>query len=152
MPAGRPTGHVNIPAQVERIAVGQALQPVWENELGGVTFAVAGANPRFVKWAPAETTLNLTAEAARLRWAVPFTSVPEVLGEGADERGAWLVTAALPGEHAVSETWQRDPGAAVRGIGRGLRALHEAVGRQYSVQFKLFARRHGEAHSQRIAS
>ena len=108
MPAGRPTGHVNIPAQVERIAAGQALQPVWENELGGVTFAVAGANPRFVKWAPAETTLNLTAEAARLRWARPSRRCRRFTGK--------------------------------------------AVGRQYFVQFKLFARRHGEAHPKRIAS
>jgi kanamycin kinase len=51
--------------------------------------------------------------------------VPRVLDHGHDPEGSWLVTAALPGEGAVSPRWKADPAAAVAAIGEGLRALHD---------------------------
>jgi kanamycin kinase len=53
--------------------------------------------------------------------------VPRVVGEGADETGAWIVTAGLPGRMAVDDHWKRDPDTAVRAIGTGLRALHDEL-------------------------
>jgi len=38
-----------------------------------------------------------------------------------------LVTAALPGDNAVTDRWTSQPAAAVTAIGEGLRALHEAL-------------------------
>jgi kanamycin kinase len=103
-------------------------EPVWENQLGGITFRLGdGPAARFVKWAPRNCGLELQPEAERIRWAAPFTPVPRVLAEGEDDDGAWLVTSALPGTSAVDERWRRDPAVAVHAIGAGLRALHDAL-------------------------
>jgi kanamycin kinase len=53
--------------------------------------------------------------------------VPRPLAHGADAEGSWLVTAALPGQNAVSPQWTARPEVAVRAIGEGLRALHDAL-------------------------
>lgn len=122
------------------------VEAVWVNGLGGVTFAVLehGRPVAYVKWMPptaevegphdAEARmLDLTVEAARLRWAGRFTPVPEVLAVGhADADGPrageqWLVTRALPGRSAVDPRWLADPRTAVRAVGAGLRALHDAL-------------------------
>ena len=118
---------VDIPAAVQQVAAGRSLRLVWENERGGLTFAVEdGGAPCFVKWAPAGSGLELGAEADRLTWARRFTAVPAVLDLGDDGDGAWLVTTPLPGTSAVDPRWTADPAAAVRGIGQGLRGLHDA--------------------------
>ena len=117
-----------IPAPVLALAGGEAVRPVWVNELGGITFEIgAGGRRRFVKWAPAGSGLDLAAEAARLAWAVAFTPVPRLLGQGADGTGSWLVTSALAGEMAVTARWKAEPYTAVAAIGAGLRAMHEAL-------------------------
>jgi kanamycin kinase len=98
---------------------------VWLNEIGGQTFEVGGGDDRFfVKWSPAD---DLSVEAARMRWAAPFTPVPKVLDHGSDDDGWWLVTTPLPGTSAVNARWKAEPAAAVTGIGEGLRALHDAL-------------------------
>ena len=50
-----------------------------------------------------------------------------MLSVGADSEGSWLVTAALPGQNAVSQRWLADPRTAVTAIGEGLRAMHDAL-------------------------
>jgi len=62
-----------------------------------------------------------------MTWAVPYTPVPRVLGQGADSEGSWLITAALPGHNAVSQRWLADPRTAVTAIGEGLSAMHDAL-------------------------
>ena len=116
-----------IPAAVTRLADGQQSRLVWENE-DALTFEL-GHDPdrRFVKWAPPSSSLDLTAEAARMTWAAPFTPVPRVLACEADQDGRWLVTAALPGSCAVQKRWKAEPATAVRAIGEGLRAMHDAM-------------------------
>jgi aminoglycoside phosphotransferase len=94
-----PDADVVVPAAVAAAAADQAVRLVWR---------------------------NLAAEAERLAWAAPFHPVPRVIAHGADATGSWLVTAALPGENAVSPRWVGDPATAVRAIGAGLRALHTA--------------------------
>ena len=99
----------------------------WENE-DALPFEVGDGPDRcFVKWAPAGSRVDLTAEAARMTWAVAYIPVPRVLGLGADGDGSWLVTAALPGHSAVSPRWLADPRTAVTAIGEGLRAMHDAL-------------------------
>jgi kanamycin kinase len=125
MVAGPPPTDVQVPARVVAVAAGRPVRPVWENELGGLTFEVGGRC--FVKWAPAGSGLDLAREAARLAWAVEYVAVPRVLDQGADDDGAWLVTAALPGRSAVDPRWRAEPRTAVVAIGEGLRALHETL-------------------------
>jgi kanamycin kinase len=119
---------VTVPAAVASAARGGRLDLVWVNEAGGLAFA-AGEGPgrRFIKWAPAGSGLDLSGEADRMTWAGRYHPVPRPLAQGHDDEGAWLVTAALPGENAVSARWAADPATAVTAIGEGLRALHEAL-------------------------
>jgi kanamycin kinase len=129
---------VVVPAAVRALAGEHRLRPVWCNELGGLTFALSdghgpgdgdgrGAPVRFVKWTPAGSGLDLGREIARLRWAALYAVVPAVLACGGDDEGAWMVTAAIPGETAVSDRWRADPARAVAAIGEGLRRLHAAL-------------------------
>ena len=123
-----PPADVAVPAPVAALAGADRLRPVWRNELGGLTFEIDGrSGRRFVKWAPVGSGLDLAAEAARLRWAAEFTPVPRVLDAGADESGAWLLTAGLAGDNAVSARWRADPRTAATAIGSGLRALHDRL-------------------------
>lgn len=128
MVAGEPPADVTVPPPVRAVAAGRRVRPVWENELGGLTFEVGDDLDRcFVKWAPGHGGVDLAAEVARLRWAAAFTVVPRVLGQGSDHTGSWIVTAALPGESAVSNRWRADPRRAVAAIGHGLRVLHDTL-------------------------
>ncbi|MFJ1756667.1 aminoglycoside 3'-phosphotransferase [Kitasatospora sp. NPDC088134] len=123
-----PEGEVEIPPAVAELANGQEVAAVWRNELGGLTFRLGdGPGRRFAKWAPHGSGADLANEAERLRWARPFTAVPEVLGLGGDDTGRWLLTAGLPGRSAVEPASKADPATAVRAIGEGLRAFHEAL-------------------------
>ena len=70
----------------------------------------------------------MRAEAERMEWAHAFTRVPEVLESGEDDAHEWLVTRAIDGRSAVDPHWLADdPATAVRAVGEGLRALHEAL-------------------------
>jgi len=120
-----PTGPVAVPDPVRALARGASLEPVWVNELGGVTFAADDG--RYIKFGPRNAETTFAGEAQRLAWARPFTPVPDVLEVGGDLTHEWLVTAALPGETAVAPRWVADPATAVRAIGEGLRALHDAL-------------------------
>jgi aminoglycoside phosphotransferase len=130
--SGPPPAGTVVPEAVLRAAAGDGIHPVWLNELGGLTYRLGdGPARRFVKWMPAggdsATGGDLAAEAERLSWAARYVTVPPVLDSGSDEGGSWLVTAGIPGEYAVSERWKQDPATAVRAIGEGLRALHDAL-------------------------
>lgn len=124
MVSGPPDDDVAVPAAVLRVAAGRSVRAVWQNEKGGLTFAVGDC---FVKWAPLESGFDLRGEAERMRWAGQFIAVPRVLEVDADGEAMWLVTTALPGESAVSPRWVVRPAVAVAALGRGLRALHDAL-------------------------
>jgi kanamycin kinase len=135
--AGTPQLPVTPPPVIVSMAHGSQVTAVWENELGGVTFRLdppphndarsRSANARFVKWAPAEAALDMEAEAARLEWARPYTPVPEVVGVSRNATEQWLETKAIEAENAVSSRWIANPAPAVRAIGVGLRAMHDAL-------------------------
>ncbi|WP_212719387.1 aminoglycoside 3'-phosphotransferase [Blastococcus sp. CCUG 61487] len=128
MIAGAPREPVRFPTAVAALAGAASLVPVWRNELGGLTWRIGdGPDRRFVKWAPAGSGVRLEDEVERLRWAARFHPVPPVLDHGADDGGTWLLTRGLPGRSAVDPVWLADPRRAVRGVGAGLRALHDAL-------------------------
>ncbi|WP_374312851.1 phosphotransferase [Microbacterium sp.] len=120
-----PLDPVDVPARVRELARGAALSPVWRNEYGGLTFRTD--DERYIKHGPRNAESSLAGEAERLTWASAFTRVPHVLEEGSDATHEWLVTQALPGRSAVAPRWIAEPAAAVRAVGEGLRALHEAL-------------------------
>lgn len=130
--AAPPAVDVAVPAAVVELASGRSLRPVWQNQLGGLTFEVgSGTNRCFVKWAAASTGLHLEAEAERMRWLASFSPAPKVIGAGhvldddPAETGSWLMTRPLPGESAVADRWKAEPAAAVEAIATGLRHLHD---------------------------
>lgn len=132
-----PTGAVLVPDVVRELAGEARVTAVWSNELGGRTFRVdpaegPGPGTSYVKWAPHSERatveeVDLVNEAARMRWAAPFTPVPQVLEVGADDDAQWLVTAAIEARSAVDPRWLAEPETAARAIGAGLRTLHDAL-------------------------
>ena len=120
-----PAGDVLIPERVRALARGAGLTPVWRNELGGLTFRTD--DRRYIKHGPRNSETSMAAEAERLTWARRHTLVPEVLDVGGDDTHEWLVTRAVPGLSAVDPRWVADPATAVRAVGEGLRALHDAL-------------------------
>lgn len=125
-----PSGPLPVPRRVRELSFGDSIEPVWVNQLGGITFRMGAGTPRerFVKWVSAGTSeLDLHAESLRLQWAVKYAAVPEVLAYGMDESGEWLVTRAIEGFSAVTPENIDRPAVAAHSIGEGLRALHDAL-------------------------
>ena len=122
-------------ALVDRLAPGAAVVPLWRNQLGGITVRIDPPRARsslVLKFSPPGRDVDLADERARLDWAGAFHPVPRVLESGdleLDEAGRaqWLLMTGLPGESAVTDRWRRDPRAAVRAIGEGLRLMHDSL-------------------------
>lgn len=110
-----------VPEVVLALAAGADVELVWCNEPGGLTFR---AGERFVKWNPRSTGIDLARERSRLEWIAERHPAPRVLDWGDDEVAQWMVTAALPGDSAVGDTWRARPSEAIRAIATGLRAIH----------------------------
>ncbi|MGP3533851.1 phosphotransferase [Microbacterium sp. RD1] len=124
-----PDAGASVPSRVRDVAGDAVLQPVWRNEIGGLTFRAVDADgsERYLKYGPRNLETSMAGEAERLSWAAGRTPVPVVLVQGADATHEWLVTRALPGRSAVDPRWLAGPAVAVRAIGRGLRAFHDAL-------------------------
>lgn len=114
-------GDAPVPRAVMALADGTEPELVWHNELGGLTFRLA---ERYVKWNPHGNGIDLSLERKRLEWIRVRYPAPKVITAGSDEHGDWLVTEALPGEHAVGDTWRARRPEAIRAIASGLRAIH----------------------------
>ena len=110
-----------VPPIVLELAGGRPADLVWRNELGGLTFRI---DDRYVKWNPRRTGIDLERERVRLEWISARHPAPRVLASGADEEAQWLLTAAVPGETAVGDTWRARRPEAIRAIATGLRAIH----------------------------
>lgn len=119
-------GPAGVPAVVNDLAVGHGVPAlVWRNELGGLTFRLgAGPAAPYLKWNPRHTGIDLDRERDALGWLAGAHPVPAVLDHGADDAAQWLVTAPLPGVHAVGDRWRARPSEAINAIAAGLRALH----------------------------
>lgn len=123
-----PLGEVPTPDVVTRLAAGRPVTPVWNNEVGGLTFQLGrGAGREFVKVSPPHPEIDLHREAVKLRWAAPYLTVPQVLGVGWDGPVEWLHTAGLAGRSAADPRWIARPREAVRAVATGLRAMHDGL-------------------------
>ncbi|MFT4234195.1 MAG: aminoglycoside 3'-phosphotransferase [Microbacterium sp.] len=120
-----PTESAAVPPRMRELAAGAGLTAVWENGIGGLTFHTDDG--RFIKWGPVHAETSMRAEAERMAWAGRFHPVPRVLAQGEADGEEWLVTAAVSGLSAVAPRWVADPLTAVRAVGAGLRALHDAL-------------------------
>ncbi|MEI3845670.1 MULTISPECIES: aminoglycoside 3'-phosphotransferase [unclassified Microbacterium] len=120
-----PGEDVVVPPRVRLLAGGTRIVPVWRNDYGGVTFRTEDG--RYIKHGPRNAESSFAGAAERLDWAVARIAVPRVLEVGGDDTHEWLVTTALPGLSAVDPRWVADPATAVRAVGEGLRALHDAL-------------------------
>lgn len=120
-----PSASIDVPPRVRSLARGAALAPVWRNGLGGLTFRTDDG--RYIKWGPHDDEANMRDEAERMRWARRWIAVPEVLEQGQDDAHEWLVTVAIDATSAVDPRWADEPDTAVRAVGAGLRALHDAL-------------------------
>jgi kanamycin kinase len=120
-----PLEPVVVPEVVRGLARDARLEPVWRNDYGGVTFRTDDG--RYIKHGPRNAESSFAGEAARLEWAAPYARVPRLLEVGGDATHEWIVTAALPGLSAVDPRWLAQPEVAVRAVGAGLRALHDAL-------------------------
>lgn len=126
--AGPPENDVLVPDSVVRYAAGRPLSAIWMNEFGGLTFRLTETDEViFIKWAPTNRGTELDAERIRLNWAFSYTPVPKVIDFGEDDEGSWLVTEGIDAENTVSDRWKLEPALAVTAIGRGLRAMHDAL-------------------------
>lgn len=135
--AGPPSPGTAVPAELETALdawnLGAAqLRPVWRNGVGGLTYAVAheetgNSADFYVKWNPQGSGESLGNEAARLRWLHGRHPAPEIAGLIGIDGAEIMLTCALPGESAVAEQWKRDPEAALRALGAGLRQLHSVA-------------------------
>ena len=110
-----------IPAAVLRAAGADTPELAWKNDLGGLTFRIG---ERFIKWNPRPTGVDLARERDRLSWLTGRHPAPRVLGWGEDVDAQWLVTSAVPGEHAVGDRWRARRSEAIAAIADGSRALH----------------------------
>ncbi|MFG1925318.1 phosphotransferase [Cryptosporangium sp. NPDC048952] len=114
-------GGDSIPPAVVGLAAGGRCELVWRNEMGGLTFRL---DSRFVKWNPWRTGVDLEKERLRLQWLDGRHPAPRVIGWGQDGHAQWLVTTAVPGEHAVGPPWRARHREAISAIAAGLRAIH----------------------------
>jgi kanamycin kinase len=110
-----------VPAVVLERAGGGDVELVWRNDLGGLTFRVPDG---YIKWNPRRTGIRLEREVERLGWIASRHPAPTVLDSGADDDAQWVLTAALPGEPAVGDTWRARRPEAIAAIAAGLRAMH----------------------------
>ncbi len=127
MLSGPPSTPVELPDALVALIGPHDHEVVWRNELGGLTVRVGAPLGVHVKWSPASSDVDLGDERIRLEWARAYTPVPEVLDAGADEDGSWLITRTIDARNAVSKEWSSDPEAASVALGRGLRAMHDAM-------------------------
>jgi kanamycin kinase len=110
-----------IPEVVFAVAGDQPPELIWRNDLGGLTFRVAGG---FLKWNPRRTGVDLARERSRLEWLDGRHPAPRVIAFGEDPDAQWLRTEAVPGTSAVGDRWRARRPEAISAIADGLRAIH----------------------------
>lgn len=135
-------GDARVPEVVARLAAGRPVEPVWRNEIGGLTWAVDGG-AEYVKYGPPHWEFDTAAEVARLRWVGAHVPVPRPIDHGVDATGHhWLRTQGLPGTSAVLGDWPDRAAEVVPELGRALRRFHDTVpvdgcAWEYSIAYRL---------------
>lgn len=117
-------------SRAARLRPGVDPEPLWRNQLGGLTVALGDA---VLKYVPADVLREHPAEptpmqeAERLAWIGDRHPVPRVLDAGTDDDGEWLLSARVDATTAVAERWRAEPRTTVRVLGAALRRLHDAL-------------------------
>ena len=118
---------VVVPALVLELAAGRSVEPVWVNQIGGVTYAIDGG-AEYVKYGPPHNEFEPEPEFARLRWVSAFVHAPLPIDHGVDADGnRWLRTVGIPATSAVLAGWRTRPDVVVPELGRALRRYHDVV-------------------------
>jgi kanamycin kinase len=118
---------VVVPALVLELADGRSVDPVWVNQIGGVTYAIDGGT-EYVKYGPPHDEFDPDPEFARLRWVSAFVNAPRPIDHGVDGTGnRWLRTVGIPATSAVLDGWRDHPDVVVPELGRALRRFHDLV-------------------------
>ena len=118
---------VVVPALVLELAAGRSVEPVWVNQIGGVTYAIDGG-AEYVKYGPPHPEFEPAPEFARLRWVSAWVNAPRPIDHGADVAGyRWLRTVGIPATSAVLGGWRDHPDIVVPELGRALRRFHDRV-------------------------
>lgn len=79
--SGPPTGPVSVPPSVAAFARGRRLEPVWRNELGGLTFRMDGDETVFID---GDETVSIDGNATvYVKWAPPGSPSPRRRGRTA---------------------------------------------------------------------
>lgn len=128
-PAGPPQAPVSIPAAIRNLAAGDAVEPVWRNELGGSTFRLRGnRGTRYLKWQDYSGLdsvhrghVDLRAEAETLKWAGQFSPVPQVL-EFAEHQAGFSRGEAASSSESSATMRQGEPSDAAWLITAGVEA------------------------------
>lgn len=114
-------GDQPIPDVVRDVAAGRAVELVWRNDLGGLTFRF---DDTFLKWNPRSTGIDLDRERDRLAWISVRHPAPRVIESGSTDDAQWLLTAAVRGGPAAGDQWRARRPEAIAAIATGLRAMH----------------------------
>ncbi|MCA0296241.1 MAG: aminoglycoside 3'-phosphotransferase [Actinobacteria bacterium] len=118
---------ITVPAIVHELARGRAVEIVWRNEIGGVTYRL-GDGDEYVKYGPPHWEFDADPEFERLRWVSAYVAAPRPIDHGVDDAGnRWLRTQGIPGTSAVVDGWNRRPELVVPELGRALRRFHDTV-------------------------
>jgi len=118
---------IAVPDVVRGLACGRPVEPVWRNEIGGVTFSIDDG-AEYVKYGSPHAEFDPDAEFERLRWVSAFVEAPRPIDHGADGAGnRWLRTAGIAATSAVLGGWREQPALVVPELGRGLRLFHDRV-------------------------
>jgi kanamycin kinase len=115
------------PALVLDLAAGRSLEPVWVNQIGGVTWAIDGGT-EYLKYGPPHSEFDPDAEFERLRWVGAFVTAPRPIDHGVEVDGSlWSRTVGIPATSAVLARWRDHPEVVVPELGRALRRFHDLV-------------------------
>ena len=114
------------PSDVRALAGATRSMPVWRNDYGGLTFRTG--RRRYIKFGARATPSPRSRTRRRASSGPAGTRASRTCSRPAPTTThEWMVTRALPGESAVAPRWVAEPAIAVRAVGEGLRALHDAL-------------------------
>ncbi len=114
---------VVVPPLVLELAAGRSVDPVWVNQIGGVTYAIDGG-AEYVKYGPPHDEFDPDPEFARLRWVSAFVNAPRPIDHGVDGTGnRWLRTVGHPGDVRRAGRLAQPSGRGRARTGPGLATL-----------------------------
>ena len=130
-----PADAVAVPERVRALAGGAALEAVWRNDYGGLTFRTD--DERYIKFGPRNTESSFAGEAERLEWAGRYTRVPHVLEVGGDDDPRVARDRGAPRrERGRAAVGRRARGRRARGRRGTARAARRAAGRGVPVRLE----------------